>query len=228
MPVPHPRLLTPALLATAVLGLAAAERAAADAVFADFDNTPGNLGSGTLDGVGFTITATGPSGTGLTTISGRNYNAAQWGSQDFSVTNQETIEYSGHTVTITFDQAVSDLNLWIWSWRAGGNAAGTYGGADSYEFNQDFTLGANFSGGSQSSSDTLSTPTGWWSDGILSFSGPVTTISWTSYGTSGFTDTVEAQGFTFTGTAGSAPAVPGPAGAAAMLGLAVAARRRRR
>ena len=213
----------PHLLATAAVVLAIAGTAGASTLtFADFDNTPGNLGSGTLDGVGFTITVNGASGTGLTTISGRNYNGPQWGSLGAPVTSLETIEYSGLTVTITFAQAVSDLNLWLYSWRAGGNGSSPHGGADSYTFSKDFTLGANFSNGTQSSSNTLSTPTGWWSDGILIFSGPVTTISWTA------SSNTDAQGFTFNGTA-SASAVPG-AGLAglATVGLAGVSRRRRR
>ena len=214
------------LLATAAVAIAIAGTAGASTLtFADFDDP---LGSGTLGGVGFTITATGPSGTGLDTITSKNYNGAAWGSLGSSVQNLETIQYSGQTVTITFDQPVNDLELWLYSWRAGGNGSTPYGGADRYLFSQDFALGANFSNGTKSATATLSTPTGWWSDGILSFSGPVTSISWTSYDDFGSIDPVDGQGFTFTGTV-SASAVPG-AGLAglATVGLAGVARRRRR
>ena len=67
----------------------------------------------------------------------------------------------------------------------------------------------------------LETPDSY-ANGVLSFSGQITSLSWTS------SSDVSAQGFTFSGTA-NASAVPG-AGLAglATIGLAGVSRRRRR
>ncbi|MHC4834265.1 MAG: hypothetical protein ACYTFH_10335, partial [Planctomycetota bacterium] len=83
-----------------------------------------------------------------------------------------------------------------------------------------FSINANFDGGTQNG-NVLETP-GSWANGVLSFSGQITSLSWTS------SSDVSGQGFTFSGTA-NASAVPG-AGLAglATIGLAGVSRRRRR
>jgi len=220
-----------AVFAGSAFGLAAVQHADAAATFADFDNNIANIGTGTVGGVGFTISVTGTpegsAGNGFNNISNKNYNGDPWDRPSYNSGVLESIDYTGHTVTIAFDQAVSDLTLYLWSFRAGGNNAGTYGGAHYYTFSQDFALGADFSGGTRSSSGTLSTPTGWWVDGRLSFSGQITTLSWTSYASDGTTlDNVEGQAFTFSATASAVPGA-GLAGLATV-GLAGVSRRRRR
>ncbi|MGA1633049.1 MAG: hypothetical protein ACO4BU_13175, partial [Phycisphaerales bacterium] len=120
-----------------------------------------------------------------------------------------------------FDQAISDLNLYLFYFRGDTNpASGGTAGADSYTFNQSFSINANFDGGTQNG-NVLETP-GSWANGVLSFSGQITSLSWTS------SSDVLGQGFTFSGTA-NASAVPG-AGLAglATIGLAGVSRRRRR
>jgi MYXO-CTERM domain-containing protein len=204
----------PALLAVATLSMAVADRADAAATFAYFN--PTNLGEGTIDGVDFTVTV--DANGGINSTSTANLNSAAY---DFAG-SRPYLDYFGTTVTINFDQAISDLNLYLYFFRGDSNPtnSGT-GGADSYTFNQSFSINANFVGGTQNG-NVLETP-GSWANGVLSFSGQITSLSWTS------SSDVSGQGFTFSGTAaGSSSPVPGPGGLLAAIGLAGAARRRRR
>ena len=199
-----------AAIAAAAAGVATVQHTQAAATFAYFD--PTNLGEGTIDNVGFTVTV---DSNGLMTNTGTgNFNSATYdnaGSQQF-------LQYYGTTVTITFDEAISDLSLYLYFFRGG--AQSNDAGADSYTFNQSFSINANFDGGTQNG-NVLETP-GTWANGILSFSGQINSLSWTS------SSDVEGQAFTFSGTA-NASAVPG-AGLAglATIGLAGVSRRRRR
>jgi MYXO-CTERM domain-containing protein len=204
----------PALLAVATLSMAAADRADADTSFAFFNNQ--TRGLGTIDGVDFTVTV--DANGGINSTSTANLNSAAY---DFAG-SRPYLDYFGTTVTINFDQAISDLNLYLYFFRGDSNPtnSGT-GGADSYTFNQSFSINANFVGGTQNG-NVLETP-GSWANGVLSFSGQITSLSWTS------SSDVSGQGFTFSGTAaGSSSPVPGPGGLLAAIGLAGAARRRRR
>ena len=170
------------------------------------------LGLGTIDGVDFTVTVD-PPGLMTSTNTG-NFNSATYDNAG----DQQYLTYNGTTVTINFDQAISDLNLYLYFFRGG--ATPYDAGADSYDFNQSFSINANFDGGTQNG-NVLETP-GTWANGVLSFSGQITSLSWTS------SSDVSGQGFTFSGTA-NASAVPG-AGLAglATIGLAGVSRRRRR
>ncbi len=202
----------PALLAVAILSIAAVDRADADASFAWFSPT---LGQGQIDGVDFTVTV--DANGGFNNISTGNFNTAAYDNAG----SRSYLDYYGTTVTINFDQAISDLNLYLYYFRGDTNPASPNGGADQYTFDQTFSINANFDGGTQNG-NTIDTP-GVWASGILSFSGGITSLSWTS------SSAVDAQGFTFTGTAaGSSSPVPGPGGLLAAIGLAGAARRRRR
>ena len=105
MPTSPSRLVSLAIIAGGALGLAAVPHAEASATFASFN--PLTLGSGTLDGVGFTITVDGGA---LETIKTGTFSGSAWdgaGSQSF-------IQYSAETVTITFDQAVTDFSLYLY------------------------------------------------------------------------------------------------------------------
>ena len=203
----------PALLAVATLSIAAADRADADASFAWFSPT---LGQGQIDSVAFTVTV--DANGGFNNTSTGNFNTAAY---DFAG-SQSYLDYYGTTVTINFDEAISDLNLYLYYFRGDTNSSnGGTGGADSYTFDQSFSINANFAGGTQNG-NVLETP-GSWVNGVLSFSGGITSLSWTS------SSDVVGQGFTFSGTAaGSSSPVPGPGGLLAAIGLAGAARRRRR
>jgi hypothetical protein len=202
-----------AAIAAAAVGVATVQHTQAAATFAYFD--PTNLGEGTLDGVGFTVTV--DSNGGFNNTSTGNFNTAAYGFAG----SQSFLDYYGTTVTITFDQAISDLNLYLYFFRGGTNpASGGTAGAEQYTFDQSFSINANFDGGTQNG-NVLETPDAW-ANGVLSFSGAITSLSWTS------SSDVLGQGFTFSGTA-NASAVPG-AGLAglATVGLAGASRRRRR
>jgi hypothetical protein len=163
----HPLALI-AAIAAAAAGVATVQHTQAAATFAYFD--PTNLGEGTLDGVGFTVTV--DSNGLMTNTSTGNFNTAAY---DFAG-SQTFLQYYGTTVTITFDEAISDLSLYLHFFRGG--AQPNDAGADSYTFNQSFSINANFDGGSQNG-NVLETP-GTWANGILSFSGAITSLSWTS------------------------------------------------
>jgi len=206
-------------IAAAGLCLTATHHADASALnFAAFD--PGNWSgqtepTGTLDDVGFTITS----------------GALSWSSEDFSAdltsstydseggANQAAVSYINTTsFTIEFDSAVDDLSLYLVQFRTDRTSFG----AAFYDFGRsDFTLNHDFEGGTKSGTgiDTDSSVT--FTNGIVRFAGPVTSL--TVAGTiTGW------QAFTFSGSA-SASAVPG-AGLAglATVGLAGISRQRRR
>lgn len=205
-------------VATTVVGVAERADAGSSPSFAAWDFSPGNLGQGTLDGVDFSVSVTGGGPRHLSTA---NLNNATW---DFAG-SQSYLDYNGMTVTITFAEAVTDLSLYLYYFRGSVGA----NGADLYTFSEDFTVNANFDGNGGVESSTLRTPN-YWASGVLSFSGPITSLSWTP--TNEDTESavfVDAQGFTFSGTAaGSSSPVPGPGGLMAVVGLARIARRRRR
>ncbi len=202
-----------ASMVAGALAVGIAGQAVADTTFAWFN--PGSLGQGQIDGVDFTVTV--DANGSLNNVGGGNFNTAAY---DYAGT-QSYLDYKGTTVTITFDEAISDLNLYLYYFRGDTNPSSPEGGADQYTFDQSFSINANFAGGTQNG-NVLDTP-GVWASGILSFSGGITSLSWTS------SSAVDAQGFTFSGTAaGSSSPVPGPGGLLAAIGLAGVARRRRR
>ena len=202
-----------AAIAAAAAGVATVQHTQAAATFAVFNTQ--TLGLGTIDGVDFTVTV--DDNGGFNVVGNANLNSAAY---DFAG-SRPYLDYYGTTVTINFDQAISDLNLYLYYFRGDSNPGnGGTAGADSYNFNQSFSINANFDGGTQNG-NVLETP-GSWANGVLSFSGQITSLSWDS------SSDVWDQGFTFSGTA-NASAVPG-AGLAglATIGLAGVSRRRRR
>lgn len=146
-----------ALAALLSAGLAAAPSVQAGIIGASWSNASG----GTLNGVAFSFTG----GSGLTTLdlSGSNYTGYALAS------NQQTLYYAdGSNWNITFASPVTDLLLYEVGWRGG----------PTFTFNQAFTILTGNSGVS-STSTTLTTPGNFatYTNGILQFTGPITSLS---------------------------------------------------
>lgn len=187
-----------------------ASTAHASSVFATYDAS--GYG-GSLNGVGFTISASlVGSGPFTWDMSSNAYDNA--GTQD-------VINYfsSTSTFTITFDQAVSDLEMYLADWRMF-----TGSGWTAYQFSESFVTNSGFVG-STSGGNTVDT-TGDLTQGILRFTGPVTTLTVTGVGPQSST-AYSGQSFALAQNA-STPAVPGVGGLAAIAGVGLAGRRRRR
>jgi len=201
----------PAAIAIAALTIAPAALAGVvGPTFATYTS----FSAGNLDGVDFTIAQTGGGALTAGRLSTASMTSASWD----SVGSQTDVEYgSSNQITITFASAVSDLSMYLYYWRT----AGTQGYAD-YTFSEAFTTNASFSG-STAGGIVVVTGTGF-SNGILNFTGPVTTLTITG---AGGTPGGSLQGFTMSQPAGSV-AVPGVGGIAALAGIGLVGRRRRR
>ena len=189
----------------AVLGMASTSIAGVVPTFASWTDA----GNGSLNGVNFTVVPTAGS---WDTPSIQNGDFSAGNAWD-SAGSLDHLNYrTGDNWTITFDSAVSGLSLYTYYWR------GTATSGSEQTLSEAFTTNANFSG--STSGNTLNA-TGF-NSGILSFSGPVTTLTVTGgVGTNGY------QGLTLAQTAGS-QAVPGIGGIAAIAGVGLVGRRRRR
>lgn len=131
---------------------------------------------------------------------------------------QDVLSYDANSsITITFDTAISDLEFYVVGWRNSG-----IGGYPTYTFDQSFTIDDDFSGATQVGNN-LNLP-GSWANGILRFTGPVSSLNFAGAGGSGSSS---GHLFTLGQTAGS-NAVPGCGGLVAMAGAGLAGRRRRR
>ena len=190
----------------AVLGMASTSIAGVVPTFASWTDA----GNGSLNGVNFTVVPTAGSWDSVSIDSGDFSYGDAWdsaGSQDY-------LSYkTADNWTITFDSAVSGLSLYAFYWRG---ASQTVGGSDQ-TLSETFTTNANFSG--STSGNTLNGIV--FNSGILSFSGPVTTLTVTGGVGTNY------QGMTLAQTAGS-QAVPGIGGIAAIAGVGLVGRRRRR
>ena len=188
----------------AVLGMASTSIAGVVPTFASWTDT----GNGSLNGVNFTVVPTAGSWD-TPSIQNRDFSA---GTAWDSAGSLDHLNYkTGDNWTITFDSAVSGLSLYTYYWR------GTAVSGTEQTLSEAFTTNANFSG--STSGNTLNGTS--YNSGILSFSGPVTTLTVTGgVGTS-------YQGMTLAQTAGS-QAVPGIGGLAAIAGVGLVGRRRRR
>ena len=188
----------------AVLGMASTSIAGVVPTFASWTDS----GNGSLNGVNFTVVPTAGSWDTPSIQNGDFSAGTAWDSAG----SLDHLNYkTGDNWTITFDSAVSGLSLYTYYWR------GTATSGSEQTLSEAFTTNANFSG--STSGNTLNGTS--YNSGILSFSGPVTTLTVTGgVGTS-------YQGMTLAQTAGS-QAVPGIGGIAAIAGVGLVGRRRRR
>ena len=195
-----------AFTAIAVFGLTSTSLAGVIPTFASWTDN----GNGSLNGVNFTVVPTAGSWGVDPVISQGDFSASNaWDNAGF----QDYLGYAPEdNWTITFDSAVSGLSLYTYYWRG----ANRFGGVQT--LSEAFTANADFSG----STSGFNVDGTQYNSGILSFSGPVTTLTVT-----GGTNTGSLQGLTFAQTAGS-QAVPGIGGLAAIAGVGLVGRRRRR
>ena len=183
--------------------------------FATFSILDGN--SGSLNGVNFTMSGVSTPGFGGE-IQSLSMSGADWnyiGTQQGRVYNQNTAS----SFTITFDTAVTGLQFYLYYFRGVVSGAGGY---DSYTFSESFTITGGLSNTSRSG-DTLDTSAAVFASGVVSFTGPVTSLTITTTGTATGGD----AGFTMAQSA-APPAVPGLAGLGTLAGVSLAGRRRRR
>ena len=162
--------------------------------------------AGSLSGVGFTV-----SPLDLGVVATRDFSATAFGNAG----SRSCLEYmTDNQITINFESAVSNLSIYLYYWR-GVDA----GGPSSYTLSESFTTAPHFSGNT-SGNDVTGRML---NSGILSFSGPVTTLTILhgEIGSGGF------QGFTLAQTSDS-QAVPGIGGLAALAGVGLIGGRRRR
>jgi len=220
-----------ALIAAAGLCLTAVQHAHADSTFNfaqvnAFAPNSTTTPTGTLDGVGFTISfagSTGSSGLNMTTV---GTNGVPY--DERSENGQVGVGFSGYSsFTIEFDSAVEDLALYLSFW------GGLTSGAHFVDFGRsDFTVNANASGmvAGQTPDTRIATQDNF-AQGYVSFTDPVQSLTVSMLDSSGQAFAPpNGHGFTFSGNAaasnGGAP-VPGVGGLAA-IGLAGISRRRRR
>lgn len=199
-----------AIVAATLLVVAAP--ASASPTFATYSGS----NTGSLAGIGFTMS--GLSGAGF----GGDIQALGMSGPDWnSVGSQQGRIYDGNSVTtftVTFAAPVSGLQMYLYYLR-GGTSGG--GGRNSYDFGQAFTITGGLASPITQSGTTLNTVSATFASGVITFTGPVTTLTVTATG--GPANGGD-QGFTFAAPA----AVPGGAGLGAVAIAGFAARRRRR
>ncbi len=209
-----------ALIAAASLCLTAAHHAHATvANFAQFSPASWSgttAPTGTLDGVGFTISFGGASPT--SNNASANLTSATFDGEGGA--NQAGVAYTNaSSFTITFASAIDNFSLYLYFFRTDRVGAG---GSGFYDFGRsDFTLNAAFTGGMKQGTGIITNSGVSFASGIARFSGPVTSLTVTGAITN-------PQIFTFSGTS-SPVAIPG-AGLAVLATVALAgvSRRRRR
>ncbi len=189
--------------------------ASASAVPVSVDWT--TAGTGTLNGTSVSVTDLGSAFLDTSDLSGADYSGAP-----LSAT-AEVLDYdTAADWTASFAAPVTDLLLYGRFWR------GVAGGSNpvTYTFDRSFTILSGFSGASVSGGNTvLSLPTDQFHDGILLFSGAVTSLS--VVGSDVCPPLCSAQAMTF---GVDVAAVPAPGVAALLLvalPLLLLARRRR-
>lgn len=206
------RLTVPVVLASGVAAvLALGSSALASPTFATYSGS----NAGSVNGVGFTMTGLSAAGyqpdiqsLGMTGSDWNNVGAQQGRIYDANSTT---------TFTVTFASPVSGLQMYLYYFRG---AAGGGGGYASYDFAQAFTITGGLGSPTTQSGTALNTPSGF-ANGVITFTGPVTTLTVTATGSASGGD----QGFTF---AVVPVAVPGGAGFAAAMAAGLGLRRRRR
>ena len=195
--------------------VAASTAAAADVTFANWDS----ISAGSLNGIGFTVQqlaggdVIGYLNSGM--FSGYAYDTDAHGNpgQQTGLSYEAVEEY-----TITFDTAISDLSLYLSGWRS--PAAFGY---SSYTVSEAFSINDAFEGAVEGNQITT---TSGFTNGILSFSDPVTSITITHAYDGGAIHNSN-QSVTLAQSTTS-PVVPGVGGVAVLAGIVTLGRRRRR
>ena len=206
------RLTVPVVLASGVAAvLALGSSALASPTFATYSGS----NAGSVNGVGFTMSGLSAAqyqpdiqSLGMTGSDWNNVGAQQGRIYDANTTT---------TFTVTFASPVSGLQMYLYYFRG---AAGGGAGYTSYDFGQAFTITGGLGSPTTQSGTALNTPSGF-ANGVITFTGPVTTLTVTATGSASGGD----QGFTF---AVVPVAVPGGAGFAAAMAAGLGLRRRRR
>lgn len=197
---------TRVLAAAACIAAASVAPAHAASTFGTFTSET----AGVLDGVAFTVSGANNSTTRTTSL-----DHAFW---EFAG-SQQTLRYSANSaVTITFDSAITGLELYAVGWRRR-----IMDGYERYDLGQSFTLNDDFGGGSVDGTELVLSDA--FASGIIRFTGPVTSITFGGLGEGG-SDSV--QSIALAGSGSGTPAVPGIGGGAAMLAVGLGRSRRRR
>lgn len=208
------RRTAPVVLASGVAAvLALGSSALASPTFATYSGS----NAGSVNGVGFTMSGLSSAIfwgdiQSLNDMTGSDWNNV--GAQQGRIYNANSVT----TFTVTFASPVSGLQMYLYYFRG---AAGGGGGYASYDFAQAFTITGGLGSPTTQSGTALNTPSGF-ANGVITFTGPVTTLTVT---TTGGPATGGDQGFTF---AVVPVAVPGGAGFAAAMAAGLGLRRRRR
>jgi hypothetical protein len=135
--------------------------------------------TGTLNGVGFTISLTSPvpnigaPEVWITSQSTANYSTSYYSSAQLSSSQSAVIVPSGSSWQVVFEAPISNLKLYTY-WRALG-----IGGSDIYQFDQPFSILTGSSG--LTKTGNVLNISGW-GQGILEFSSPITTLTLTADG----------------------------------------------
>ncbi|MEW6144516.1 MAG: IPTL-CTERM sorting domain-containing protein [Thermodesulfobacteriota bacterium] len=157
-------IISAALLAMIGWSSSASAGVAIPVVWDEFAVTEGNLARSTVN----LLNVSGP-GLEIVDLSGPDFAAAPLSS------NTVVVEYDVLSDwTATFDPPVENLLLYIIFWR------GIAGGPDpvTYQFDQSFTVLSGLGGTTVSNGNTLlSIPGSFFANGILQFSGPVSSLS---------------------------------------------------
>lgn len=202
---------------TTVAALAMASAAGAVPVMSDWTS---NF-EGTLDGVGFTFAPTVPDGS----VSVTDFNDP--GHAAHPVTSVEARAYEPtDSITVTFDQPVSNLLVYASFWRGNGDAVGS-GGTTGYTFDQTTSLLSSdgFSPAAPSTGTSFGVALPGFGDGIFAIGNPVSSLSIAST----FESTTPQTQFITFGKLDSATPIPLPAAAWFLLaGLGALALLRRR